>query len=136
MTIRILALLIVAALSLPAQAASVPIAWTSPTQWTDGTQLDAASIRHASVHCAPTTTGAFDLVAVVDGNPGRASIDIPGDRWCAVRIYAEIAPGVLRESDISARVFKSPKRPGVGSLLPDESVEPPNCPRGQTCPAP
>lgn len=130
----LLALLLLGAVA--SHAAVVPIAWTSPTQWTDGTPLDAASIRHAAIYCATSEVAPFDLVAVVDGNPGRTSIDMPGDRWCAVRIYAELAPGVLRESDFSARVFKSPKRPAVALPLPDESAEPPNCPRGQTCPAP
>lgn len=131
-----LAALVLLLASLPAMAAPVTLRWTNPTQWTDGTPLPAASIRDAVIACAPSATAPFDLVAVVDGSLARGVIDIPADRWCAVRVYAEVSPGVLRESDYSARVIRSPKRPGVAAPLPDESAVPPNCARGQTCPAP
>ncbi len=121
---------------LSALAAPVTVRWTNPTAWTDGTPLPAAAIRDATIACAPSATAAFDLVSVVDGTLARGTIDIPGDRWCAVKVFAEISPGVLRESDYSTRVTKSPKRPAAASILPDESASPPNCPRGQTCPAP
>lgn len=117
-------------------AAPVLVRWTPPTLWSTGEALPTSAIKHAQVSCASSATAPMELLTVVDGNPGQATIDIPADRWCSVIIYAEIAPGVLRQSDPSARALFSPKRPNAGSLLPGASAEPPNCLRGTTCPAP
>lgn len=115
-------------------AAPVPVRWTNPTEFTDGSALAAADIVATNIYCGPTAAVAT-TVQTITGSATSGTIELAGAAHCKVTTVARLGESV-RESDYSAVVFIDPKRARAPVFSGLVTAPPVSCPAGTTCPAP